>query len=1287
MIGRTVGHYLVLARLGGGGMGVVYKGEDLTLGRFVALKFLPPELTRDDDARKRFLREARAASQLDHPNICTVYEIGESDGQTWIAMGFYDGETLKARAEQGSLEVREVVGLGLQIARGLAKAHASGIVHRDIKPANVMLTPEGVAKIVDFGLAKLSGATHITQSTQMVGTLAYMAPEQLTGETIGPQADLWALGATMFELLTGARPFRGESAQAIAYAILNEQPRSLSVLRPDALPQLERIVKKLLRKDPLQRHQTADELIVELAALAPSNGAVVKIASRGEAERELLRSGARLGPYEIVEPLGSGGMGDVYRARDTRLDRPVAVKVLAPEFSEDEERRQRFQHEAKTISSLSHANICTLFDVGEQEGTDYLVMEYLEGETLAARLARGPLSLSDLLRIAIQIAEALGRAHQQGVVHRDLKPANVILTTAGVVKLLDFGLAKGIASVLEESDSGSGRRRRSKPVSADDATEKRDATPSPEKPLTAEGAIVGTLPYMAPEQVEGRESDARSDIFALGTILYEMTTGRRAFEGATKAKLMAAILEREPSQVTAGASGVHPSAGRRRSLDAIDKLVRRCLEKDPAKRPTTAEEVKDALVALQVEATAAAQPQGLRRALLAAAALAVIAGGALGVRSWQRLSRERWVRETAIPEITRQFDDAQYDKAALLMKEVRATLPDDPGVEKVWVKVTGESTVDTEPQGAEVYVRFLHGDQNAWELLGTTPIVKKRIPQASYVWRLSKAGFAEVQFVSDAWHEGQKFALVPESSVPKGMVVVTADWKLSLAYPYQNAPSIVLPPYAIDRHEVTNAEFKRFVDAGGYENRAYWTETFSDKGRVIPWEEAIARFKDSTGRPGPATWEFGAFPREMHNHPVSGVSWYEAAAYAEWAGLRLPSAYHWRMASQPILAPEFIGTSNYRKKGTEPVGRPAAVSGWGTTDMAGNVKEWCWNEDVSGGRLALGGGFDDPAYQFFNADASSPWERGADSGFRCMKLLAPPPDEAFAALVPMARDFLRETPVSDDVFASFKGLYGYDTGPLEAKQKARTDEGKWIHEIVTVAAVYGGERFDIHLFIPKGMNPPYQAIVFFPGADAQFEKELTSSFIEGTWDFAVKGGRVLVVPIYKSTFERQDDWKPGAGLGRPALWRDHVLMWSRDLSRTVDYLETRADLDAKKLGYLGFSWGAGLAPILLAVDGRFDAAVLVSGGFWSYDRTPEGEPVNFVTRVKTPVLMLNDEYDAYFPMEQSQKPMFTLLGSGNDRKRFVSYPTGHGGLPLKAIISESLDWYDKYLGRVRPRGP
>nr|MDP9362158.1 protein kinase [Acidobacteriota bacterium] len=347
MIGRTIGHYRIVDLLGEGGMGVVYRAEDTKLGRSVALKFLPPEVSRNAEAMSRFEREARAASLLDHPNICTIYDFGEADGgQLYIAMACYEGESLAARIAREVLSLDEAIRIVEQIARGLGKAHSSGIVHRDIKPANVMLTSDGVAKILDFGLAKLSGATGITRSHTSLGTIAYMTPEQIRGDQVGPQADIWALGVVLFELLTGKRPFRGEYTEAISYAILNEQPATITDLRSDLPHELDRIIKRMLRKDPLQRYQTASEVLSDLEPLkTPSSGSGPR---KRATERQKLLSGAKLGPYRIEKPLGSGGMGDVYLAKDTRLDRQVAIKVLPREFSEDAQLKQRFQREAKT---------------------------------------------------------------------------------------------------------------------------------------------------------------------------------------------------------------------------------------------------------------------------------------------------------------------------------------------------------------------------------------------------------------------------------------------------------------------------------------------------------------------------------------------------------------------------------------------------------------------------------------------------------------------------------------------------------------------------------------------------------------------------------------------------------------------------------------------------------------------------------------------------------------------------------------------------------------------------
>src|SRR5215467_3437170 len=272
-----------------------------------------------------------------------------------------------------------------------------------------------------------------------------------------------------------------------------------------------------------------------------------------------IHPGTKLGPYEIVSPLGAGGMGEVYRATDTRLNRTVAIKVLPPQFMHTPEMKQRFDREAQVIAGLNHPNICTLFDIGREGDTDFLVMEYLEGETLAARIAAGALSLDEALKVAIQIADALDRAHGQGIIHRDLKPGNVMLTQKGA-KLLDFGLAK-LQAPAQAAAAG--------------AMFVSGASMN----TTAPGMIIGTMQYMAPEQLEGKDADARTDIFAFGAVLYEMITGRRAFEGKSQPHLIAAIVSSQPDP----ASKTQPQ-----TPPALDFLIKRCLAKDPDERLQTA---------------------------------------------------------------------------------------------------------------------------------------------------------------------------------------------------------------------------------------------------------------------------------------------------------------------------------------------------------------------------------------------------------------------------------------------------------------------------------------------------------------------------------------------------------------------------------------------------------------------------------------------------------------------------------------------------------------------------
>jgi tetratricopeptide (TPR) repeat protein len=269
MIGLTVSHYRILEKLGGGGMGVVYKAEDTRLDRPVALKFLPPDLTRDPDAKARFIHEAKAASALQHNNICVVHDIDESaDGQLFIVMDFYEGVTLKKKIDQGPLKIDEALDIAMQVAQGLQKAHEHMMVHRDIKPANVMIMADGVAKIVDFGLAKLSSMTRLTKTGTTLGTVGYMSPEQTRGETVDHRTDIWSLGVMLYEMVTGQLPFKGDYENAVVYSILNTQPEPLTGVRTGVPMELERIVDKAMAKDPAERYQHIDEMLVDLRRIS-----------------------------------------------------------------------------------------------------------------------------------------------------------------------------------------------------------------------------------------------------------------------------------------------------------------------------------------------------------------------------------------------------------------------------------------------------------------------------------------------------------------------------------------------------------------------------------------------------------------------------------------------------------------------------------------------------------------------------------------------------------------------------------------------------------------------------------------------------------------------------------------------------------------------------------------------------------------------------------------------------------------------------------------------------------
>jgi eukaryotic-like serine/threonine-protein kinase len=674
---------------------------------------------------------------------------------------------------------------------------------------------------------------------------------------------------------------------------------------------------------------------------------------------------------------------------------------------------------------------------------------------------------------------------------------------------------------------------------------------------------------------------------------------------------------------------------------------------------------------------------------VAAIGLLSLALGITSVWSLHHSARVRWARNQAVPEIERLVEAGQYVKAAALMQEARTILPADPTLGKLWMQATGEVSIASVPSGAEVSIRPYKGDPSAWTTLGMTPLKEFRVPRDEYVWRITKPGFAPVFFIDEPpgapepgfkWYLDRTLRLWPVGKVPLGMVVVSGG-VVGLASPSQVAPFLDVGDFLIDRHEVTNEEYKKFVDAGGYQRSEFWKQPFRRKGKEIPWEEAVSKFRDGTGRPGPATWEAGSYRSGMEQHPVAGVSWYEAAAYAEFVGKSLPTVYHWTQASQNEDFTSLIASgSNFQGAGTREVGSSGALSGYGTTDMAGNVKEWCLNEGRNGRRYILGGGFGEPAYMFALTDEQSPWDRRPNFGFRCVKLDSAPSDHAAAHIDVNPRDFSKEKPVAANIFKAYAALYVYDKGALNPRIEETRTTASWTREKISFDAAYDRERVIAYLFLPRHGSPPFQTVVYFPGAFALFDENIEASGIESSdsLEFLLKSGRALLFPIYKGTYERRDGLVPGGK--PPAFFRDHVIEWSKDLGRSLDYLETRQDIDSSKVAYFGASMGGVEGPIMAAVESRIRVMILSSGGFQFRHDLPEVDPLNFAPHVTIPVLMLTGRYDQTFPLESSQLPLFRILGTPSKNKKQVIYEGGHGVFPHPDAIREILNWLDKYLG-------
>ena len=489
--------------------------------------------------------------------------------------------------------------------------------------------------------------------------------------------------------------------------------------------------------------------------------------------------------------------------------------------------------------------------------------------------------------------------------------------------------------------------------------------------------------------------------------------------------------------------------------------------------------------------------------------------------------------------------------------------------------------------------------------------------------------------------------------------------------------SIEIDDFFIGRYEVTNREFKKFVDAGGYQSRHLWQHEFIQLGRVIPREEAMSLFVDKSGRQGPSTWEAGSYPDGQDDHPVAGVSWYEAAAYARFTGFELPTYQHWRRAIADGALPWMLPASNLDGIGTSPVAEHKGIGWTGAYDMAGNVREWCSNS-LGVNRVIQGGGWNDAHYVVLESilDVSNfpPLDRSSTNGIR----LAQTGDDSsitqyLSENLPPADTITVGDPVSDDVFASFRSNFNYDPIALNATLESKESIGPWIREYITFDASYGDERVGLYLYLPNNGTLPHPTIVYWGGSSWMAIDSYDS--LRTPIEFALKNGFAVAVPVLKGIFDRrvheQISWATLAG-------RDIAIQQVKDLRRAIDYLELRDDIDSSALAYYGLSWGGRVGAIVLAIEGRLKVGILDQAGL-QFLQIPEINVVNYLPRVKVPVLQFNGIYDTDFRFETSAKPFFDLIGTADVDKKHVTDATGHF-VPKLVIAGETLNWLDKYLG-------
>jgi predicted Ser/Thr protein kinase len=1015
----------------------------------------------------------------------------------------------------------------------------------------------------------------------------------------------------------------------------------------DTLPEQDQPLLRTLRDSLLVEGTEASGLLDRPPRIEISAGEKRAATSR--------QAGERLGAYELLRPLGSGGMADVWLARrtDGAFEREVALKI--PRLHERPvEMTARFALECRILAALECPGIARLYDAGvDAGGVPYIAMEYVQGEPLIAWCDAHGLDQAARILLFLQVLDVVAYAHERQVIHRDLKPSNILVTGHGEVRLLDFGTAR----LLQPKSDG--------------------------ESLTRVYGLAMTPEYASPELLHGESIDSRSDIYSLGVVLHELLTGAR------------------PAQPARTATG-----DTRHLRGALREVVMTAL------RPSPDERYPDAAgftAALRPFADGRAHDLSWRLKIrrVSAGGLTALAAlvGMVALLAWTLLQRgqERWAREDALPRLQALIAADDYAAAFDLAREIEGLTPRDPVLRGLEPSYSAKVTIDTAPDGARVFHRPYAGGEEDWRFIGETPLKDVAVPIGVGLWRIEKEGRDTALLALR--NPGLQLGNAPDADIrqlvegvdltipladaatsPDGMVLVPA---IPALIPGVGDGLVEVPAFFIDRFEVRNRDFREFVAAGGYTEAGHWRDLpFDDGGE---WRTAVVGFVDLTGRPGPSTWRAGIFPDGMADHPVTGVSWYEAAAYCRFRGKELPTAYHWYRASGSIVefwestASEIVHGSNFGGRELARVGKSGSLGPHGTYDMAGNAREWLWNPG-SLGRLVAGGAFDEPRYMYMQPGEAPASDRSATTGIRCMQpaQAGPANEDLRRPVATQAFDYAALKPVGDAAFAVLAQQLDYRATTM-VPRVALPDavNSAWTAERVTLPTGYDNASFAVQLFLPTDRRSPSGVIFYLPHAGEFVAPVATETFDPaggGTpLDFLLRSGWALAVVAFDGAFERQWSAERMQSMGSVERHRLQLRHWREELGRTIDYLATREDIEARALGWYGISFGAAAMLPLLAVEKRIGAAVLYGGGVAIRSDLPASEqPYNYLPRVTQPVLMLSGRWDIDATPD-SQQRLFELLGSPADQKKRVMFEAGHGNLPRYQVEKQTLEWFDRYL--------